>query len=190
MGRTLPAVLTSPQSNGAVERCVKMIKKLLSKAEGPYLSLMEYRATCTHIQWLQSSPASVWKADQNNIAGPAIHTCPKAPRPSSNICAKEVEYMEKMKTAHDQRHRAHPLPTLQPGDGYRVYIKDTRGPGVVQQHASTPALIHHYNWPGSNLLQPPWPPVSSWQPATSCPRHTITRRCATTYTTGNARTKV
>ena len=41
-------VTSSPyfaQSNGAVERCVKAIKELLSKADDAYIALMEYRAT-------------------------------------------------------------------------------------------------------------------------------------------------
>ena len=120
------------QSNGAVERCVKTIKALLTKADDAYIALMEYRATPIFNGF---SPAQLLMSRQIRTTLPILPSTltPKVPDPTV-VRAKEVEYKKKMKAAHDQRHRAQALPPLQPGD--TVYVKDT--PGTIHQSTSTP----------------------------------------------------
>ena len=128
----------NPQANGLVEKAVKTVKDLLTKArkdgKDPYISLLEYRNT--PIDGL-GSPAQLLMDRRLHSVIPTT-TAQLQPRilDPKKIRKKLQLKQEKQKSYYDQ-HAKH-LPKLQKGDRIKVRMKNIWKPGTVISEANTP----------------------------------------------------
>ena len=108
--------------NGAAERAVQTIKNLLSKADDPYLAMLNYRVTP---QAHGFSPAELMFGRTLRTRIPT-HPSQFIPRKHDieRFRKKNQELKMKMKENFDRRHRAKPLPPFQQGE--KVWMKTPR----------------------------------------------------------------
>ena len=106
-------------SNGAAERAVQTIKNLLSKADDPYLAMLNYRVTP---QAHGFSPAELMFGRNLRTRIPT-HPSQFIPRKQDieRFRQKNQELKMKMKENFDRRHRAKPLPPFSQGE--KVWMK-------------------------------------------------------------------
>ena len=106
-------------ANGAAERAVQTIKNLLSKADDPYLAMLNYRVTP---QAHGFSPAELMFGRNLRTRIPT-HPSQFIPRKHDieRFRQKNQELKMKMKDNFDRRHRAKPLPLFQQGE--KVWMK-------------------------------------------------------------------
>ncbi|KAF7659393.1 hypothetical protein LDENG_00298800, partial [Lucifuga dentata] len=103
-----------PQSNGEAERAVRMVKTMLQKSSDPYLALMAYRAmplTNGH------SPAELLTGRKIRTTHPVLPSCLN-PSWANLTKLREREQKDRLKQWRNfnNRHRAHDLSSLNPGD--------------------------------------------------------------------------
>ncbi|KAK7884427.1 hypothetical protein WMY93_027550 [Mugilogobius chulae] len=123
-----------PQSNGEAERAVRTVKSLLQKESDPYLALMAYRATPLSNS---HSPAELLMGRKLRTTVPILPSCLK-PGWTDITMLREKERRERKKQWRwfNNRHRAHDLTRLNPGD--QVWITDMKEEGTVSGRADTP----------------------------------------------------
>ena len=122
-----------PQSNGEAERNVQTVKKLLKKAEDPYMALLMYRATPLHNGL---SPAEILMGRKLRTKLPIQPSTlqPQAPD-LHTLQQKEKTYKEKQRDNYNAKHAVKDKPPLQPGDP--VYVRDMNRQGqIIQRHHS------------------------------------------------------
>ena len=100
-----------PESNGQAERTVKSVKRLLKRAEDPFLALLSYRST--PLPWCGRSPAELLmgRKIQSNLPHTSGSLVPQwsylKDFRQANACLKKRE-----KGDHDCRHRTRELPAI------------------------------------------------------------------------------
>lgn len=124
-----------PQSNGAAERTVQTVKRLLEKSVDPYLALLAYRDSPG--PW-GTSPAQLLMGRRLSSTLP-VH--PKKLVPSKALGFRSLQHKDgavrnKQRLDYDSRHAATPFPPLAPGN--RVWIKDCKKPATVLRSALRP----------------------------------------------------
>ncbi|UYV82065.1 hypothetical protein LAZ67_21000644 [Cordylochernes scorpioides] len=123
-----------PQSNGFIESMVKNIKNQLKKGRDPYLSLLGYRTAPLENGY---SPAELCMKRKLRTTVPISPVQLQSRIPDlENLEMREKDQRHKKKTHFDIHHRARELPHLDKGT--RVWVKDSRVPGVVLEDAGTP----------------------------------------------------
>lgn len=122
------------QSNGEAERHVQTVKRLLKKAEDPYLALLAYRATPMANGY---SPAQLLMGRRLRTPVPQLPSLliPNLPNKTA-VETRERERRIKDTTVYNRRHRVRELPQLSPGQP--VWITDTKSEGTVISSHSTP----------------------------------------------------
>jgi hypothetical protein len=124
-----------PQSSGQAESAVKIIKRLFSQAEDPYLALLAYRNT--PLIELGASPVQL---SMSRHIRSTIPQCQKNLQP--NVVPPKVVHRRdesrklKQKNYYDKRHGTVPFGALHPGD--IVWIMDKACKGQVIRHAAAP----------------------------------------------------
>ena len=100
-----------PQSNGQAERGVKTVKRLLTNARDPFLSLLLYRTT--PLPWCNISPAEllIGRAIRSNIPQPSKTHIPTWPY-IDKFRQDNQQFKLRQKTDFDSRHRVRPLPEI------------------------------------------------------------------------------
>ena len=98
-----------PSSNGQAERAVKTVKRLLKKADDPFLALLSYRAT--PLPWCGKSPAELLMGRKIRSTLPQItdSLVPQWPYLDEFRRANAM-FKEKQKANYDHRHRVRDLP--------------------------------------------------------------------------------
>lgn len=124
-----------PQSNGAAERTVQTVKRLLEKSVDPYLALLAYRDSPGP---LGTSPAQLLMGRRLRSTLP-LH--PKKLVPSKALGFRSLQHRDeavrnKQRLDYDRHHAATRLPPLAPGN--RVWIKDCKKPATVLSSALRP----------------------------------------------------
>ena len=118
-----------PQSNGEAERAVRTIKRLLKKADDPYVALLEYRTTPVTCGY---SPAELL---MNRKLRSSVPISPVQLQPSvpdySQLRENDEKKMKQQKIKFDVRHRTKELTPLCTGD--TVWITDQQTEGTVVQ---------------------------------------------------------
>ncbi|KAI3356713.1 hypothetical protein L3Q82_003311 [Scortum barcoo] len=123
-----------PQSNGEAERAIRTIKSLLKKSGDPYFALMAYCAAPLANGY---SPAELLMGRKIRTTVPVIpFQLNPACADMENLKRMERRYRLKQQKNYNQRHRAHDMPPLQPGD--HVWVKDMLQRGTVVSAAETP----------------------------------------------------
>ena len=130
-------VLSSPHwplGNSESERAVQTVKRLLEKADDPYVALMEYRASRIRNGY---SPSELLFNRQIKTLLP---TAPGNLQPklvnATKIAERENSVREQTKLNYDNRRRARPLQPLEEGD--RVHVKNLKTDGNIVQSALFP----------------------------------------------------
>lgn len=123
-----------PRSNGQAERAVQLVKQLMKKCDDWYLGLLAYRNTelpCGN------SPAQLLFGRQLKEILPirSKNLYPELPNHEEVRNYNKME-QENQKKFYDRRHRARPLPSLEPGD--MVWIRDMRRKAEVIDKAKEP----------------------------------------------------
>ncbi|XP_049270744.1 uncharacterized protein K02A2.6-like [Rhipicephalus sanguineus] len=122
-----------PQANGEAERMVGTLKRLLKKAEDPYIALLNYRNTPGPTGY---SPAQLLMSRRLRSKVPCM---PSALRPEvvkASWKEQDEKYRQKQKMYFDKRHAARPLPCLSAGT--QVWLKDRGAEGTVLRPSKTP----------------------------------------------------
>jgi hypothetical protein len=110
------------EGNGEAERAVETVKNFLTKAEDPYLALLQYRATPLQTGY---SPSEMSMGRKLRTRVPVVPSSlvPEWPQladmKSALAAQKEVQ-----KRNFDRRHRVVQLPVLKPGDP--VWVKEPK----------------------------------------------------------------
>jgi transposase InsO family protein len=124
-----------PQSNGQAESAVKIMKRLFSQAEDPYVAHLAHRNT--PLIELGASPAQL---SMSRHIRSTIPQCQQYLQP--NVVPPKVVHRKdesrklKQKNYYDRRHGTIPLQALKPGD--IVWNKDKACKGQVIRHAAAP----------------------------------------------------
>lgn len=126
-----------PQANGLAERAVRTIKGLLQKSTDPYLALLAYRST--PLPWCGLSPAQLLMGRNIRSTIPQVPQCFE-PEWSylPEFREKDAQEKRKQKTNFDLRHRARPLPPLEPEQNVWVRTDGRVDPGHVVNPTSAP----------------------------------------------------
>jgi len=121
------AVQNSPKSNGETERAVQSVKRLLKKANDPYMALLTY---CTTLLANGYSPAELLMSRclRTDFTATNAHIMPSAPK-YLKVKAKEQEKQRKQKDVLDKCHAVQELDPLLPGE--QVWIPDHNSTGTV-----------------------------------------------------------
>ena len=160
-----------PQSNGLAERSVRTVKSLLSKADDPYLALLNYRSTPLESGY---SPSQLLMSRRLRSTIP-VHDRLLQPQLVDPTTLQSADDHQKQRQAsnYDRRHRTSTLPPLHANQP--VYISDRQESGTV---LSQPAMRSYIIQTPSGQFRrnrraiiaiPPTPPVSSIDPASSAP---------------------
>ena len=112
-----------PQANGEAERMVRTVKALFKKGEDPYLALLAYRNTALGNG---KSPAELLMGRSLRTNLPSV---PKVQQGVDEMAERERVYRQRMKTNHDERHKAKALMTPTPGT--EVLVRDMQRYGTV-----------------------------------------------------------
>ena len=117
-----------PQSNGAVERAVKIVKDLLNKNEDPYLALLAYPSTLLENGY---GPAELLMGCKLRTTVPIVskQLLPRLPK-FSELREKEKQLRQRQQTNFNRCHQASDLEALQTGD--YVWITSTEGKVVKE----------------------------------------------------------
>jgi hypothetical protein len=136
---------TYPRSNGQVERAVQTIKRLLLKAQDPYLALLHYRNT--PLTGMSHSPAQMLMSRRLRSKVPVApsHLSPRVVDPRGDL----VQQQRKQKAAHDRN--AAPLKGFDPGDAVLVRQGKTWRPARVLHHDNAPRSYWVVTDEGSEL---------------------------------------
>ena len=133
-------VTSSPkfaQSNGEAERHVQTVKRLLKKAQDPYLALLAYRATPLSNGY---SPAQLLMGRRLRTPVPQHPSLLSPELPDrAKLAEKEREKRMKDTRVFNKRHRVRNLRQLSPGQP--VWITDIKTQGTV---VSTHSAPHSY----------------------------------------------
>lgn len=123
-----------PQSNGMSEAAVKIAKTRLKKGGDIYKSLLAYNSSKTKSGF---SPAELLYSRKIRTTLPMIEAElePKT-LPRKEIADRDAEQKLQQKTNFDNRHKAHELSTLHPGQP--VWITDKREYGTVAGKSAEP----------------------------------------------------
>ena len=126
-----------PQSNGLVERSIKTIKKLLKKADDPFLALLIYRTS--PLQWCGYSPSELLMGLRLRTTLPQVQDL-FIPKWSylSEFKLKDKQYKDLQKENYDKCHRVAPLPELPDGTPVLAQTGDKRTPATVVQPTDAP----------------------------------------------------
>lgn len=114
-----------PQANGAAERAVKTVKRLLEKNTDPYMAMLIYRST----------PLENGNSPSELLMGRKLRTTlPITSDHSAERHTNEKDLRARMKKNFDERHRAKNLPPLRPGDN--IWIPGNRSGGIVLEESN------------------------------------------------------
>lgn len=130
-------VTSSPryaQANGLAERSVQTIKKILKKADDPYMALLSYRTTPLHNGYCPSELLMGRKL-QNSLPVQPSALIPNLPK-FRDIKTREFQYKKKQMQNYNRRHRARNLRNLRERDN--VWVKDQKKSGVIISGSNTP----------------------------------------------------
>ena len=116
-----------PQGNGEAERAVKTIKELLKKGGDPYMALLAHRSTPLQCGY---SPSELLMCRKLRTSVPTTRSCliPVVPD-NDKLREKDGRQKRQQQQSFNARHRANPLPHLNPGD--RVWISDRESEAEV-----------------------------------------------------------
>ena len=130
-----------PQGNGEAERAVQTVKKLLKKADDPYVALLNYRATPLQHG---SSPAELLMGRKLRTRVPTLPTqhVPDG-RDMSKFQETDARLRLRQKIDYDRRHKVRPLPRLT--DGQPVWVKTPGDAEAVVVGTSSTASTRSYN---------------------------------------------
>ena len=111
---------THAQGNGAAERAVQTIKRLLMKASDPYLAVLSYRTSpldngLSPAQLLMGRKLRTTVPVLQGVLNPSQHD-------REAVVQRETEKRVVTKNNFDRRHRARELPELSEGD--RVWVRN------------------------------------------------------------------
>ena len=122
-----------PQSNGETERAVQTVKRLLKKADDPYMALLAYRNTPLHIGY---SPAQLLMSRRLRTLVPTIPSL-RQPEVPDNITVSQQDWKEKerQKTNFDLHHGVQDLKPLLPGDS--VWLTNNQTSGEILSENTT-----------------------------------------------------
>ena len=131
------------QSNGHAERAVKTVKKLLTDADDPCLSLLVYRTT--PLPWCGYSPSELLmgrriRSDVPQVQDKLVPNWPYLP----DFRQCDDQFKQKQKRDFDHRHRVKELPSLP--DNTDVFV-ETDG-----QHTSG-TVVEPVNAPRSHIVE-------------------------------------
>ena len=117
-----------PRGNGAAERGVQTIKRMLMKEKDPYLALLAYR---TSPQLGQYSPAELLMGRRlrTTVVTHPDDLVPKLPDHDRFKSAND-QYKCRMKANHDDNSRVKPLPEVKPGD--EVWLRGLQREGIAK----------------------------------------------------------
>jgi len=135
---------TYAQSNGAVERCVQTMKRLLAKSSSVadiYQALLAYRST--PLPFCGFSPAQLMMGRRLRTTLPQLPSLlvPRWPD-LADVRSREEAERERMKQTYDRRHRTRRSDELEPGRPVWVLRDGTRQPGKVVRRAGEPRSYH------------------------------------------------
>lgn len=121
-------VTSSPEyhrGNGAAEKGVQTIKRMLAKEADPYLALLAYRSSP---QFGLYSPAELLMGRKlrTTLVTHPDDLLPKQPDHARFVSSNE-QYKSRMKENHDSKNKVKPLQPVHPGDD--VWIADKRREG-------------------------------------------------------------
>ena len=123
-----------PQSNGAIERAVQTVKKLLGTLEDPHKALLAYRSTPLENGY---SPSELLFSRRIRSTVPILPEKLEPYLPDRNeLRAKEESMKNRQKRNYDMRHRVVERSNLSPGG--KVYVKAGNVPATVVRAAGTP----------------------------------------------------
>ena len=130
-----------PQGNGEAERALQTVKKLLKKADDPYVALLNYRATPLQHG---SSPAELLMGRKLRTKVPTLPTqhVPDG-RDMSKFQETDARLRLRQKIDYDRRHKVRPLPRLT--DGQPVWVKTPGDAEAVVVGPSSTASTRSYN---------------------------------------------
>ena len=129
-----------PQSNGAAERAVQTVKKMLKKADDPYAALLLYRATPLENGF---SPSELLMGRKLKTKLPVLPStlAPKTPNHSS-VKEKEEKIKERQRKNFNKRHATKEAQKLKPND--KVFVRDMKKTGhIVRPHHNPRSFIVH-----------------------------------------------
>ena len=123
-----------PQSNGEIERAVQTVKRMIKKAEDPYLALLAYRsAPLEH----GHSPAELLFGRSLRTTIPTTPENLKPRWPNLKVFrATDKHLKDRQKANFDTRHRVRKQTQLEAGDS--VWITDKKEQGTIVEQASPP----------------------------------------------------
>ncbi len=146
-----------PQSNGEAERAVRTIKALLKKADDPLLALLAYRSTPLKNGY---SPAELLMCRRLRTTVPVVLEQLQPKMPDYGLLARREREMRMLqKPTFDQRHKAHRLDPLAPGDLVWIPQNQTEGTVVTEvaprsYQVTTPSGVLRRNRQQLRLLPP------------------------------------
>ncbi|MCW4248453.1 MAG: transposase family protein [Candidatus Thiodiazotropha endolucinida] len=116
-----------PQGNSEAERAVQTCKRLLEKADDPYIAIMEYRATPIRNGY---SPSELLMGRKIKTIIPTApgNLKPRLVNPTK-IKQRENHVKSQTKLSYDTRKRARHFQPLENGD--RVYVKNLQTDGSI-----------------------------------------------------------
>lgn len=123
-------VTSSPEyhrGNGAAEKGVQTVKRMLAKEHDPYLALLAYRSSP---QFGLYSPAELLMGRKlrTTVVTHPDDLLPKQPD-HARFMSSNDQYKARMKQNHDSNIKVRDLPTVQPGED--VWISDKQRSGTV-----------------------------------------------------------
>lgn len=135
-----------PEGNGEAERAVQTVKNFLSKAEDPYLALLQYRATPLQCGF---SPAEMSMGRRLRTIVPVVSSSliPDWPK-LQDIKSAETAQKEAQKKNFDRHHKATVLPALLPGE--KVWVKEPKESEAVVVKPLSPRS-YEVQTPGGRL---------------------------------------
>lgn len=98
-----------PQANGEAERMVGTLKRLLKKAQDPYIALLNYRNTPGPTSY---SPAQLLMSHRLRSRVPCMPSALKPRVVTVSWKKQDEKYRQKQKMYFDRRHAVRPLPSL------------------------------------------------------------------------------
>ena len=126
-----------PQGNGLAERMVQTVKRLLSRSDDPYLSMLIYRTT--PLPWCRYSPAELLMGRKMRPNIPILKEklLPELP---NYIKFKESDqkFKQSQKSNYDRRHAVHPLPPIPDDSQVWVTTESRQTSGQIVSRANTP----------------------------------------------------
>ena len=127
------------QGNGLAERMVQTVKKLLSRSDDPYLSMLVYRTT--PLPWCGSSPAELLmgRRMRTNIPMLKERLIPELPDYNKfKECDKQFKQLQKSNYDHHHAVHSHSLPPLPEDSKVWVTTENRQISGQLVSRADTP----------------------------------------------------